>query len=345
MSVFEKFIFYLLLCIAFACNQTQQVEGYLPFYYPINVNGKFGLIDTSGLIIMEPKYLSVRPLEKKVFLIEDSTGKRMVNNQGLVLLKIPPNTMPLDFNGEWIKVDDIEQDSVFFYDLDGQKRLAISKQGISHVSINFDDCDRLLVVLSEGRFLYLNKKGEKVFSISGGIPSSFDTKSGLARIIYTKKTCYYDTLGQVKFCIPGEGGEFAEGLALIEHNGKKYFINESGKKAVDVSQYDYVEPWFQDGLALVIKGNFRGYIDSKGNVVIPLIYSQISRFILGLATAQDPKDDKWIIINRQNQVVLDKRFDWLDREGYFGYLCRAKRNDTTGWINRKGEFVWIDPED
>jgi hypothetical protein len=344
MSVFEKFIFYSLLCITLACNQTQQGEDYIPLYYPIEVNGKVGLIDTSGQIIMEPTYLNAQPLGKDVFLIEDSKGKRMVNNQGLVLLEIPSNSMPLDFNGEWIKIDEIEHDTVFFFDLDGQKRLAISKQGISHVSGNFDECNRLLVVLSEGKFLYLNKKGERVFSISGGIPSSFDTKSRLARIIYTKKTCYYDTLGQVKFCIPGEGSEFAERFALIEHNGKKYFINQSGKKNVDVSQYGYVSPWFQDDLALVIKGNFQGYIDSKGNVVIPLIYSQISRFTLGLATAQDSKDDKWIIINRQNQVVSDKRFDWLDREGYFGYLCRASTGDTTGWINRKGQFVWVDPD-
>lgn len=342
MSVFKKFICYSFLCITFACNQTQQGEDYLSLCYPVKVNGKFGLIDTSGQIVMEPKYLNVYPLKKDVFLIEDSTGNRMVDNQGLVLLEIPPNTMPLDSNGEWIKIDEIENDTVFFFDLDGQKRLAIPKQGISHVSGNFDECDRLLVVLSEGRFLYLNKKGEKVFSISGGVPSSFDAKSRLACIIYTKKTCYYDTMGRVKFCIPGEGSGFSEGLALIEHNSKKYFINESGKKGLDVSQYDYVSPWFQDGLALVIKGNSEGYIDSQGNVVIPPIYNQISRFTLGIATAQDFKDDKWIIINRQNQVVLAKRFDRLDRDGYFGYLCRAKKDDTTGWINRKGEFVWVD---
>ena len=344
MSVFKKFIFYFFLCITFACNQPQQGEDYRSLYYPVKVNGKFGLIDTSGQIVMEPKYLNVYSLKKDVFLIEDSTGNRMVDNQGLVLLEIPSNTMPLDSNGEWIKIDEIENDTVFFFDLDGQKRLAIPKQGISHVSGNFDDCDRLLVVLSEGKFLYLNKKGEKVFSISGGIPSSFDTKSRLARIIYTKKTCYYDTMGRVKFCVPGEGNQFNEGLALIEQSNKKYFINELGKKSLDVSQYDYVDPWFQDGITFVIKGDSEGYIDSQGNVVIPLIYSQVSRFTLGLATAQDPKDDKWIIINRQNQVVSDKRFDWLDREGYFGYLCHAKKDDTTGWINRKGEFVWIDPD-
>lgn len=188
----------------------------------------------------------------------------------------------------------------------------------------------------------MNKKGEKVFSISGGVPTSFDAGSRLACIIYTKKTCYYDPIGRVKFCIPGEGNGFSEGLALIEHNGKKYFINESGKKSLDVSQYDYVDPWFHDGISLVIKGDSHGYINSKGNVVIPLIYSQVSRFTLGLATAQDPKDDKWIIINRQNQVVSGKRFDRLDRDGFLGYLCRAKKDDTTGWINRRGEFVWID---
>lgn len=155
MSVFKKLITYFFLCIPFACNQTQQGEDYLSFY-PVKLNGKFGLIDTSGQIIMEPKYLSIWPLEKKVFLIEDSTGKRMVNNQDSVLLKIPPISMPLDFNGEWIKIDEIENDTVFFFDLNGQKRLAIPKQGISHISGNFDECDRLLAVLSEGKFLYLN---------------------------------------------------------------------------------------------------------------------------------------------------------------------------------------------
>lgn len=343
MLVFKKIVFYLLLLIAFACNQVQQDEDYISLYYPIEVNGKFGLVDTLGQVVIEPKYLNVYPLSKDVFLSEDSTGKRMINQQGSVLLKIPPNSMPLDFNGEWIKIDEIEHDTVFFFDLEGQKCLAIPKQGISRISGNFDECNRLLVVVSEGRFFYLNKKGEKVFSISGGIPSSFDTKSKLARIIYPKKTCYYDTVGRIKFCAIGEGSEFNEGFALIEHGSKKYFINELGKKSLDVSQYAYVWPWFQDGLVLVSKKGSQGYIDYKGKVAIPLIYSHISRFTLDLATAQNLNDDKWVIINRQNQVVSNKKFDWLDREGYFGYLCRAKREDTSGWINRKGQFVWIDP--
>lgn len=333
-------LFGLMVFVFLSCQS--EIEEELPLCYPVEVGGKWGFIDTTGKMMISPRFSKAYvPFSVRTVVNFDDTSKVVIDERGEFIFSLPKILMPVHFNGEWFNIDVPGQDSIYFLDLNGQKKLAIARKGIGDIAGNFDACNRLLLIISEQKCVYANKRGEPIFSIKRGIAGRFDAKSKLARAIYKAKTCYYDTMGQVKFCFSGEGTEFSEGFALIENKQKKYFINESGKTKLDVSQYDQVFP-FQENLALVFKGDHQGYINCKGKLCIPLQYKEISNFTLGVAAAKDPKDNKWILINTQNKVVSNKRFDWLDRQGFQGYLCKANIGDTTGWINRKGQFVWVD---
>ncbi len=329
------------LLIASSCT-TNSKEPKLPLLYPVQINNKWGYIDTSGTIVIEPKYIAGTDFANDFALISNEEGEFMINQKGQQLCKIPIHSMPISFNGAWFKVDNFGEDSIRFFNTMGREMLSVSRDGISHVSGNFDDCNRLVLVIKEGEFLYVDKTGNPVFRIFDGVPSYFDAETKLARILYEKKTCYIDTIGNDKFCINGKGDIFSDRLALVEDGSKKYYIDENGNKKFDVSYYDQVFP-FIDGLSLVVKKGKQGFINTNGELIIPLNYQEITNFTRGVAVAQFLTDNRWRLINLKNQVISNNTFDWVDRGGFAGYLCRARSGNVEGWINRQGKFVWTSP--
>ena len=97
-------------------------------------------------------------------------------------------------------------------------------------------------------------------------------------------------------------GNFFEGLAMVEKDGKCGFIDTTGNIVIpleyDADRYSY----FSEGLALVYKGgHYRnssqriheggkcGYINKTGKVVIPLKYDNATAFSEGLAAVEKGK--------------------------------------------------------
>jgi WG containing repeat len=321
---------------------TNSMDPKLPLLYPVQIKNKWGYIDTSGNIVIKPRYLAATNFANDLALVTNEEGDFIINQMGQQMCKIPIHTMPISFNGVWFKIDNFSEDSIKFFNVMGQKMLSISRKGISNVSGNFDDCNRLVLVIKEDEYLFVNKSGNPIFRVFDGIPGSFDAETKLARILHEKKTCYIDTFGNNKFCINGKGDVFSSRLALIEDGYKKYYIDENGNKKIDVYHYDQVFP-FIDGLSLVIKKGKQGFINTKGEIIIPLKYQEITNFTGGVAAVQFFTDNRWRLINLKNQVVSNNTFDWVDRGGFAGYLCRARSGNVEGWINRQGKFVWTSP--
>lgn len=75
--------------------------------------------------------------------------------------------------------------------------------------------------------------------------------------------------------------------------GEKYgYINTKGEEIIPCI-YDYVY-YFEEGLAVVEKDSKKGYIDKEGKEVIPCVYDNASDFANGIATVQ--KDGIWYIL-------------------------------------------------
>lgn len=119
---------------------------------------------------------------------------------------------------------------------------------------------------------------------------------------------------------------------------------------VDLSTGDKVEEYdlvgkFSEGLAMVGKvdaeGNLKlGYINTKGEVVIPLEYDNIADFSDGLAmVAQIGADGnyKYGFVNTKGKVVIPLEYD--DAEVFCDGLAAVRSNGKWGFINAKGEVV------
>ncbi len=99
---------------------------------------------------------------------------------------------------------------------------------------------------------------------------------------------------------------FHRGYAQVRlgaHGSPMGLINESGKEIIAPDKYRYIGTEFNCGLIEACEGRNCGYLDEKGNVVIPLIYSNVWGFQPNLQKAQVQKDGKTFFINAKGEKI------------------------------------------
>ena len=101
-----------------------------------------------------------------------------------------------------------------------------------------------------------------------------------------------------------------------------------------VTEYDYVS-CLSEGLAWVRKGNKYGFIDTAGQVVVPLQYDGTWGFNEGLASVR--QDAQWGFINTTGKVVIDLQYD--DARLFSEGLAAVNKADKWFYINKQGQRV------
>uniref|UniRef100_A0AAU6WPW2 WG repeat-containing protein n=1 Tax=Chryseobacterium endophyticum TaxID=1854762 RepID=A0AAU6WPW2_9FLAO len=93
---------------------------------------------------------------------------------------------------------------------------------------------------------------------------------------------------------------FENGLAYAENNQKKFFITKDNLKLE--GDYDEVRV-FSEGLAAVRKNKKWGFIDNKGNLMIPIQYDTADYF-RGSGLCEVTRNGKSGFINKQGEEVI-----------------------------------------
>jgi hypothetical protein len=231
---------------------------------------KHGFIDLNGNTIIPPKY----SIEEGM----DYWSEEPKFSEGLAKVLLVNS----DYSREYLYIDK-----------QGNEVLKPQYEGMG------DFKEGLAVVVKNEKFGFINKQGELVVPLE--YESASDFSEGLALVKKGGKYGYIDKSGNVKihFQFP-DAYSFHESLARVvvgqcqdEHDnyingGCSYgFINTSGAFEINpILQYPYSNEsknyhdeldWFGDsfdfhnGLALVKQGNKFGFIDKKGNYVIPTV--------------------------------------------------------------------------
>jgi hypothetical protein len=149
--------------------------------------------------------------------------------------------------------------------------------------------------------------------------------------------------------------DFSEGLAYVEEEDFRGYIDRDGKRVIEVNDYrvpSYVQNDsrdFHDGLAAIggpSRGDPRGYIDRSGRLVIDRRYSFTSRFSEGLAAVEI--EHRYGFIDKAGKLVIPPRFA-PGRDGDTGKtvalsrfsegLARVRIDHLYGYINKKGDLV------
>lgn len=189
---------------------------------------------------------------------------------------------------------------------------------------------------SDHKWGYANSRGEMVISPVFTYAWEF-ASNGLARVLVEKKTGYIDKTG--KLVIPAiydYAEDFApNGLARVNQGSKFGYINSAGEVAIQF-QFDHAESYESNGLAAATPtlGSGTGYIDEKGEFVIPPIYPFAAKFTkIGIARVS-LKNGKRAFIDQTGARVIDEEFDDAGDFSANGYV----------WVKRQGKSIIIDRE-
>ena len=139
-----------------------------------------------------------------------------------------------------------------------------------------------------------------------------------------------------------EIGDFNDGYAKVELNGKFNFINRNNKLLSD-TWFDYVDH-FYDGYAKVeLNGKFN-FINRNNKLLSDTWYDWVYNFYDGYAKVN--LNGKWNFINRNNKLLSDTWYDagYNFYDGYAIVMLRHKYN----FIDTHGKLIsdiWFDDVD
>ena len=303
------------------------------------VTYKYGCIDKTGRIVVEPQFDKVYGLSENFAIIKLDDKYGYIDKNGAIIVK-PNFDNAGDFHeglaavlleGKWGYIDKTGKviiEPVFDYAYNFSEGLASVKIGEKYGYINHKGelvikCkydwaryfkEGLASVEIDDKDGFIDSKGEFVIEPQFDYARSFS--EGLAAVEIDNKYTYIDKTGQIiterRF---EEAGNFSEGLVSVRIDRKWGYINKSGHIVIKC-QYEEAYP-FSDGIALVCRHNGRwGYrsdfifsvIEQNGEVT-DLGFSYATGFSEGLAPIVN-EDGFWGYIDRKGEIVIPCQFDY-----------------------------------
>lgn len=176
--------------------------------------------------------------------------------------------------------------------------------------------------------------------------STMSFTEGLGRVIEKGKYGFVDKNGKIIIPAKYDGAmEFSEGLAAVFLDGKAFFIDKKGadvfkKTFKSVSSFSHVVAMCagEDGK--------RGFIDAKGNVVVPLTLEAAFPFGDKLTPVRFDGEKIWKAINTKGELVFTFSDKVKNVLGSFSdgmamvYVDGpSDYNVHYDFVNEKGEFV------
>jgi hypothetical protein len=135
-----------------------------------------------------------------------------------------------------------------------------------------------------------------------------------------------------------EAADFVSGLARVKVNGKYGFINEKGEEVIP-PHYDYLGSFDTNGLAVVRANGKCGFVNKDGEGVVKPNYDDCRHFIsFGKRLGRVKANGKYGYINQKGMEVIKPRYDETIHFRDNG-LAWAKFNGKWRLINEKGEEV------
>lgn len=334
-------------------------------------NGKYGLLDRAGNMVIEPIYDSIiTPFSQKNY--DRPAAAVMLDGNKVMIAKdgSTPNYQPQEQPAVGYDYDDSG---------DGESKRIIKAPGSTLDGTRWDAvylCDNTC-------FLYQGKKSYDDYSnglwrITDKAGNVIKENIKYDRLKYLRNNRFLVGIGESKYLID-ENGEvlcevnwevnytefYSEGLLAVKDRGRYCYVDENGNVKFQLAEDCYLigDAIFHDGLAPCFKGKVTydsygiirskqgayGYIDTNGNIVIDCQFEDAKVFSNGLAAVQLQK--RYGFIDSTGNIVIQPQWVYassFDRGG-FTMVSNVEPGTVTwetnlpkrqdGLINKKGEMV------
>ncbi|MFN8550783.1 MAG: WG repeat-containing protein [Candidatus Obscuribacterales bacterium] len=312
-------------------------------------DGKYGLIDRTGKILIEPKYRALHRFNQEfddgLMTYQTEDGGGVITTQGEVRSYLPGcNDLFYCSEGlaevEW-KNDKLPGSPLKYGFVDSAGRIAIEPQfdyagyfvcdmapvrigrlygyinrtGSVVVDTMYDDAkqfkNRLGIVCKNGRWGCIDENGKYI------VEPRYDgldwSKDNLLLAKQGEKVGLIDCSGKV-LCSPqfDEIGQFLGEYAIVANQGLKGIIDRSGAVTIKPRFHDL--DVFAENLARAAVKNDNGqmlwgYINPQGEFVIPPTFTEAKSFSDGLAAVRSTDCGKFGFISPEGKLAIDHRFD------------------------------------
>ncbi len=275
-------------------------HGLSPYSGYVEGDYLYGVIDTTGRIVVEPQY----------YEIEGFGGD---------LSRVTQKAEPWEITYGFIDTSGKEILSPIYTDADDW----------FYRSMRFAD---VLVVGIDGKYGVFDYSGKKLTPLK--YQSIWDFHHGYARVYLNGKSGFIDKEGnEVISCIYEEAKDFSGDKVLVKKNGKYGWINAEGKTVIPF-EYESASN-FIGGQAKVKKNGKVIYIDEKGQAKLPATYEGVGYYKEGLAWAR--KGDKWGFIDTAGKVVIP--FTYKKVGDFHQGRAWVWKGDKWGHIDRTGKVT------
>lgn len=274
------------------------------------IKGKTGYIQQDGTMAIEPRFEGGDYFFDTITLVFENNQSQYINTRGEILFGEK-------FCYAWPFQDGVAEGSTCEFN-EGEEELwgAIDANGEYIFTPQFEEPPRFL---NKTTALAMKDRLWGVISVDGHWIVS--PKYDYACRAWAGDLAWVRTESDEKWSLIGSNGKviteqkfdemdaFSEGLAAVKMGDRYGFIDTTGT-VVFTLEPEYYPMHFSDGLALVVQTidstDRWGYINKKGEWVIPPQFSDAGHFYGGLAyviLSNNPKDRRSGYINHRGQVV------------------------------------------
>jgi hypothetical protein len=301
--------------------------------YPVMVGGKWGFIDNTGTIKIEPQFDNVS--------VPWLYGPPDIFFEGLAAVAVGENEDEkwgyIDTSGAMVIEPQFDNAGGFSEGLAavGNKT---GMDGELYMELGYINTSGVLVIPIERNTASSFSEGLAMFTVMDvGYPSYFLDKTGAT------------VLGPFDFAL-----NFSEGLAYVQWGDRCGFIDKTGDRVIELPEgfgrCQHVSCCFSEGLALVASSDGSDgeverhvFVDTSGVVVIGPRSDYFWDFSEGLAAAAvgENDDEKWGYIDKTGSWVIEPQFYMAEEfsEGLAAVMFLENDVVTYGYIDTTGMMV------
>jgi hypothetical protein len=274
----------------------EEISSLILLKIPTRINNKWGFIDTSGNWIIKPQFESCEPFIEGMSLYSENGLFGFINTKGEIIIEAIYEDADAFNNGLAIVNS-------------GEKYGVLNRFGVEKVAFDYEDIGEFIngvaYASKKGKYGYINEEGFVVVPFIYDLAFSFNNRKALVK----------------------RGGKF--GVVDLENNWIIPF------------NYDWIEPYFSDSLIKVRIDKNLGLINIFGEVILPIEYDQIGKINSELLIVV--KDSKVGYVNAKGDNIIPLIYESdpfiMDWGEFKDGLARIKIKHKMGLIDTSGERI------
>lgn len=320
---------------------------------------KQGIIDKNNNVILPNEYKSLNVLKDKIVYTKDNmmgilslNGKNLLKNKYEYIYPFQENYL-IKNKGKYGIIDKNEKEIVPpKYDairpfkenraivVLKNKYGVIDKNGKEIVAPVYeyitDYSDEMaMTVTKDLKAGFLNKNGKEIFDEIFNYTEPFKGKS--TAVVQGEKFGVIDKNGNFSIDLQNERiNPLGDDLYSIKDQNYFYLINMKNEKILN-KKFNSIGEKIEGLISVTLDGKF-GYLNSKGDEIIPIIYSELGLPQNELIIAKDDSNQKFGVIDFKNKFVVEPKYSYISSRNK-NFFIVGNEEAKEGVVNKNGKII------